>query len=416
MGPIVTVHSFNDAYAELAAVSITTLVRSTKRDCCIHIFENSVSEGAMAKILSIQGNHPNAKIAVHHIPDGTFAEVADERWAKETWYPLLAPEILGDLDRALVLEPDTLVCRDLSELFDMELGDSPLACHFTVATGPLQLATGKPLYFNAGVLLFNLRVLRESGAFGMERIIEAAHAIRLRYVDDSIWAAQESYLNYTFDHGALARFHPAYNLTLFRYMHAHQYATASTDELCEAVLNPAIIHFAGHIKPTAWLYTGSMVLLRKWWDCHALSPFADPKRDAERLAEIIEFRSNMENAIERLKRFQAEGTKIVLYGAGFMGTMFVRAARSMGLSPDRVCDLNRHGATIDGQPIEPPDALRNLSGGAIAVIAIAQPKALTEAKNTLLGFGFPESRILPVFEQLALGGRKWDEILSSASV
>jgi hypothetical protein len=202
----------------------------------------------------------------------------------------------------------------------------------------------------------------------------------------------------------------------------NQRADAGIDEISEAISNPAIIHFTGR-KPNTKRYGGNIATLRKWWEYHALSPFADYTRDAALLEEIIEDRASMKNsicsfmeyweyllfddmqeAVERLKHFSAKGIKITLYGAGATGAMFARVARAMGLPLDKICDLNKRGAAIDGQPIESPDVLRNLDGEAIAVIAIVEPRTLTEAKNALLALGFPENRILPVFEQPAPGG------------
>jgi lipopolysaccharide biosynthesis glycosyltransferase len=435
MEPIVTVYSFNDAYAELAAVSITSLVHNTERECDIHIFESSLSEGVTAKVLSIQDRCPNARITVHRMLDGAFAEVADECYGKETWYPLLVPEILGGPDRALVLEPDTLVCRDVSELFDMEMGGSPVACWRRPVPQNFR-GLGKSSRFNAGVMLFNLKYIRQNDSFEMGKLTDTVRTLRLRCnLDNTVWGAREDYLNHILDSGATAHFRPGYNFppnSGWALHAAHTLAGTSFNEISESLSNPAIIHFAMTTKPNAKPYTGLMAPLRKWWDCHALSPFADAERDAERLEEIIECRSNMKNsicsfqdywdcllfddileAVERLKCFQAKGTKIVFYGAGFMGTILWRAARSMGLSPDMVCDLNKRGATADGQPIESPEVMRNLDGGAIVVIAILEPKTLIEAKNTLLDLGLPENRILPLCEHLALGGRRWGEILGS---
>jgi lipopolysaccharide biosynthesis glycosyltransferase len=437
MGPIVAVCSFNDAYAELAAVSITSLAHNNKRDCDVHIFENSLSEGAMAKVLSIQDLCANARITVHHVPDGAFAEVAEGYYGKETWYPLLAPEILGGLDRALVLEADTLVCRDVSDLYDMDLGGQPLACH-RVPVPVVVRGLGKPTHFNAGVMLLNLEHIRKNDSFEMGKLTDTVRALRLRCkLDGGLWLAQEAYLNYILDERSTARFGHEYNFIPDPHRLMCKCAGDSLDEISESFLNPAIVHFAGPAnvsKPTDRAYSRLMEPLRKWWDCHALSPFADPRRDAERLEEIIECRSNMkissascedylnrflfediQEAVERLKRLRAEGAKTVFYGAGYMGTMFARLARSMGLSPDRICDLNKRGATVDGRPVESPDALNPADAGAIVALAIADPQSMAEAKNTLLGFGFPENRILPVFEQLSLGGRRWAEILGSLS-
>ena len=432
MEPIVTIHSFNEAYAELAAVSITSLVHNNPtRDCHVHIFENSLGRETIARILTIEQKYANAKITVHHIPDEAFAEVADGHYGGETWYPMLAPEMLRDCNKALVLEPDTLVCRDISELFDMDLGESPLACHLRKPTRPVHLVIGKPSCFNAGVLLLNLKCIRKNDTFNMKNLSDAVRMLRLRYSDTSLWIAQESYLNHVLDHETLLRYSFRFNCFLLLSFLLFHSSDIESHEISIVLSNPAIIHFAGH-KPNSKTCMAFLNVVHKWWEYHALSPFADSQRDAARVQEIIEYRNGLRNsicsfhnyfdylllddllgAIEKLKQMAENGTQIVFYGIGQWGTGFARIARAMGLHPDKICDRGKCGTAIDGVGIEPPDILKSDNGNTIVVVAIAEPQTMTEVKNTLLGFGIPEHHILPVFEQLALGGRRWNEILAS---
>jgi len=428
MEPVVTVHSFNEAYAELAAVSITSLVHNNPtRDCHAHIFENSVSNEALSKILTIGQKYPNARLTVHHIPDEAFAEIADGHYGKETWYPLLAPEMLRDCNKALVLEPDTLVCRDISELFDMDLRDSPMACHILNFSN---MAPGKTKYFNAGVMLFNLGALRNADSFNARELTSVVLGMRARWPSNHLWVAQESYLNCVFDHDALCHIP-------FKYHMAGRMVTwcdpsIGFDEIFDGFSNPAIIHFVG---PKPDRFGTHLPLLQKWWVCHALSPYANPQRDATRLQEIMEHRKQQRNsictytqycddyllddmleAIDKLKCFSQNGMQIVFYGAGHWGTVFSRIARAMGLAPDKICDRGKCGTTIDGIAVESPNLLNGTTTtNTIVVMAIMEPRTLTNAKNAILGFGIPENHILPIFEQLALGGRRWDEILNSIS-
>ena len=81
---------------------------------------------------------------------------------KWTWMVLmrtaLAKVLPAELDTILSLDTDTVVLRDVSGLWDIPLGDSYLAA----AREPAKSA-GRPLYVNAGVVLYNLRQLRADG-------------------------------------------------------------------------------------------------------------------------------------------------------------------------------------------------------------------------------------------------------------
>ena len=67
-------------------------------------------------------------------------------------------KIFPDLDRILSLDVDTIVVDDISDIWDLEFGDCYLAaCHEKHRT------KGLHFYANAGVALFNLKLLRETG-------------------------------------------------------------------------------------------------------------------------------------------------------------------------------------------------------------------------------------------------------------
>ena len=78
------------------------------------------------------------------------------RWTYMTLIRLALPEILGFEKRALWLDTDTIVCRDIGELFDTEME----GCPFAAAEEPIRRK--EPFrYYNAGVLLMDLERLRE---------------------------------------------------------------------------------------------------------------------------------------------------------------------------------------------------------------------------------------------------------------
>ena len=72
-------------------------------------------------------------------------------------------EILTGLDKVLLVDGDILVKKDLTELWNIELGDNILAaCSDMVGVvgDKLHELVGTPDYFNAGVMLMNLDIMR----------------------------------------------------------------------------------------------------------------------------------------------------------------------------------------------------------------------------------------------------------------
>ena len=96
-----------------------------------------------------------------------------------TWMSLMRiaiPLILTDEDTALYLDVDTLCARDVEGIWERDL------------TGKYMAAAAEPLkckmpftYFNAGVLLMNLKLLRESGK--AREMIEYINNVQLMYPD-----------------------------------------------------------------------------------------------------------------------------------------------------------------------------------------------------------------------------------------
>lgn len=73
-------------------------------------------------------------------------------------------DILPELNKVLLLDGDILVKKDLSELWETDLGDNILAaCSDMVGVvgDKLHELVGTPDYFNSGVLLLNLDIMRK---------------------------------------------------------------------------------------------------------------------------------------------------------------------------------------------------------------------------------------------------------------
>lgn len=79
-----------------------------------------------------------------------------------------------DFDTILSLDADTIVQQDISELFDIDLGDN----YFAAVREPY-LSLFKP-YYNTGVCLMNLKLIRETGKD--DELIYALNTKPFRYV------------------------------------------------------------------------------------------------------------------------------------------------------------------------------------------------------------------------------------------
>ena len=118
-------------------------------------------------------------------------------YSKTTYFRLFIPELYPELDKALYLDCDLVLCDDVAKLYDVELSDNlvgAISDAFVLSvprlhgyvTERIGVHTPKD-YFNAGVLLMNLNRLREEN-FG-DRFIELLEKVTF------VVAQDQDYLN-----------------------------------------------------------------------------------------------------------------------------------------------------------------------------------------------------------------------------
>ena len=96
--------------------------------------------------------------------------VTRDYYTKTTYYRLFIPNMFPNLDKALYLDVDIIVPGDISELYNTDLGDNLVGAvpDMAVQNTPVfidyvenALGVKAEKYFNAGILLMNLKEMRE---------------------------------------------------------------------------------------------------------------------------------------------------------------------------------------------------------------------------------------------------------------
>ena len=101
-----------------------------------------------------------------------FPDVDNTRFSVATYYRLFIPQFFApEIEKVIYLDADIIVNLDIAELWQIELEDHPLAAArnlFSPGLDPLSISgllregfAKVEDYFNAGVLLMNLKVLRD---------------------------------------------------------------------------------------------------------------------------------------------------------------------------------------------------------------------------------------------------------------
>jgi lipopolysaccharide biosynthesis glycosyltransferase len=170
--------------------------------------------------------------------------VRETRYPRVIWYRIWLTELFPELDRILYLDPDTLVVQDLRSLWSTDLDGRMLGA---VRASPpprdaYQRSTYERIvadgYFNSGVLLLDLRRMREQQF--SRRLIETCHTLGAEplYPDQDV-------LNLAAG-GFWLPLHPKWNVFTSRYLsNASTADTAASLAVSEAVASPAVVHFDG---------------------------------------------------------------------------------------------------------------------------------------------------------------------------
>jgi lipopolysaccharide biosynthesis glycosyltransferase len=192
-------------------------------------------------------------VELHTVVDARLQQLpAVDRFGTVVWLRLALPDLLPELSRVLYLDADTFVAGALGPLWATDLGDSPLAAVANVVEPAMhdhvRSLDLNPLggFFNSGVLLMNLDVMRRESSFDQLVACASDH-------ERLVWPDQDV-LNAVFA-GRWQPLHPRWNAmnSLWTWP---EWATATlgADAVAEATTDPAIVHFEGPSICKPWHY------------------------------------------------------------------------------------------------------------------------------------------------------------------
>lgn len=235
---------------------------------------------------------------------------------KPTYYRLLIAEYLKEVDKCIYLDVDTLIYDDLLDLYKLDMGTGYLAAGRGVSfnfskerSRSLAEYLGIPTadnYVNAGVLVMNLKKIRENNL--TQQFLACS---------EKKWICQDQDVLNICCYDRIKIFPLKYNL----YSAAYNYKTEMLEnrftrsEIKEALKNPCIIHYASKTaKP--W-YNLRAIKGKQWWD---IAGEALPQNLYDRIrAEATEVSKKMliPDSIQKFDIFDST----ILFGAGKAGCL-----------------------------------------------------------------------------------------------
>jgi lipopolysaccharide biosynthesis glycosyltransferase len=242
----------NDKYAKHVAVVVQSILTNaaTEDRHEFHVLTRDLTPESEQRLCEL-ATGGKATMFIHQIDIKLLAGMPEgNNYPLETYFRLLLPEILLNHQKVLYLDADLIVLSSLQELWDFQIEDVAVAAAIDISTlfgdehhfkrlETLQLPKDY-VYFNGGVLLLNLKVMRQMHLLEKAREWASENAAL-------IWSHDQDILN-VFTAGNCRYFHLRWNLqvtliTLF------QYGRYYSQEQIEAVSSPAILHYISERKP-----------------------------------------------------------------------------------------------------------------------------------------------------------------------
>lgn len=202
MNPVNLFFACDDAYVPFLSVALTSIRshRNPERTYVIRVLHTGLSDRFQKKLRSLF-EAPGFQL---EFPDITERIEAVSRklhtrdyYSCSTYYRLFIPELYPELTKALYLDSDLVLCRDVAQLYDVDLGDDlvgavPDGVVGTVEEFRLYVQNRLNIqnaehYFNAGVLLMNLDAMRRCDF--SRRFLELLSTVTFRVGQD------QDYLN-----------------------------------------------------------------------------------------------------------------------------------------------------------------------------------------------------------------------------
>lgn len=181
---------------------------------------------------------------------------------------LRCPDLLpSSVHRILYLDPDIIIRKPLDELYETDLGDCYIAAVESGNLGAVRIpALGIPSdskYFNSGVALIDVDAFRREKI--SERTMDFAKKMgaKLDYYD------QDALNAILYD--TCLYLHPTWNVHSSIFRISPEDPRRRTQEICDAIADPAVVHFSGPPKP--WEYGCNSPFKEEYWRYLRKTPY-----------------------------------------------------------------------------------------------------------------------------------------------
>lgn len=234
-----------------AAMLHSVLAHSPEHSVHVHYLHGPGLTRGDSRRLTEMAEGNGGSISFVQVAEGTIAGLpAMSEITATMWYRIFLPELLPDVDRILYLDIDTIVLDSLAPLWKIDLRGHYLAAVSNVwppwiVGHPDRLGLpASQTYFNSGVLLMNLELMRSDHCTSSIRRYAIEHRRQL------VWPDQDA-LNVVLG-GRRLGLHPRWNCMNSVLQFPAAVDVFGSAEVEQARRFPAIRHFEGPSVNKPW--------------------------------------------------------------------------------------------------------------------------------------------------------------------
>ncbi len=259
----------DDNYAQHVATMLCSLfINNTHSKFDIYLLHQNINQKRLDLLTDLVESYGHTLIKETICIEDTQQFVVSGHITLASYFRIfLSIYVHKDVDKLLYLDADLIVYQAITDLWRTDISQYVLGAVESVTPGEKLIFPEKKhrRYFNAGVLLINLRKWREENI--MNQTINF-----INHNPDKLTFHDQDALNAVL-HDKWLPLHPKYNMQGALFMNEFKTFKGDPNEIEEAILHPVIIHYSTPLKP--WHYLSFHPYTTAYYQYLALTPWRD---------------------------------------------------------------------------------------------------------------------------------------------
>jgi lipopolysaccharide biosynthesis glycosyltransferase len=251
--PVSLAFGFDSGFARQTGVAIASLLANSKDRCSYDIYcvvDDSVTPELKYSLTEMVKTFDRESALIFLEANRDFDQALRDSRSFGTYYRLMLPALLPELDDIIYADGDVIFCRDLLGVADLDLGENLIA-------GVMEKPGG---YINAGFLVLNLARLRREKTY--EVWMEQSRREQYEELDQDL-------LNVTC-RGRILYLPVKYNFCYRLYYLLYRRGLIPPEDHRDLKYNAVMLHYIREYKP--WRKR-NVFLADLWWKYARLTPF-----------------------------------------------------------------------------------------------------------------------------------------------